>query len=601
MADKRISDLDATSVLSDDDIFLVRKTSQNEDFKITKSSLVSNLSNPGIVGFSATATGGEFTLTPLNGATITGYLNGMKISFISPVSLYSQHTIRLRIGNNAFVSFLSQLRGRTYPNMDLNEYYEGVYRNGSFYHTNPKEVNYTNETTGSGVISNNTTTYTLTSATGFYRRSYYPGMSVLFTSNIDSTDLVYINLDSLGAKLLSDPDGDGVPFSLVKNQTIMAIYDGTKFIKNSFTMQEPELPFDPSEPVIIYVGPNEEQVSNTTLQRAIDRILWDYGPDGGGRKVIIRFRDDYSGEGYYTSPNQTMTKNYITIEGNPNVTMQPSPNVVLSTKPVIDASKLQITLTGEWKMNFPLASSTGLSQTYSFLIPGIESCIINDATITNINNGYQNYNCFAVYAELKSFVSTNCTVINFGYIFGSYREFYDGIRYDEILFTNFTIKNTIATAMDSNNRRVLYLKYMSGVFDNLKLIITKPNNFDNLIYCDGNNEIKNTTILSTQTAGPLIQVSYARPSSSQQLILTNCVIKYSGVVNTKSVIVASGGVANGYIPSQANVIINSGNFQSPNSATIPDIVAESRSKITIKTSEVVGRAIAQNGGVITNV
>lgn len=600
MADKRISDLDATSLLNDEDIFLVRKTSQNEDFKLTKSSLVSNLSNPGIVGFSATGSGTEITLTPLNGSTITGYLDGMKISFFSPVSLVYGQLVKLRIGNNAFVNFVSTLRLRSYPRMDLNEYYEGVYRAGSFYHTNPKEVNYTNETTGLGVVSNNTTTYTLTSATGFYRRSYYTGMSVLFTSNIDSTGLVYINLDSLGAKLLSDPDGDGVPFTLIKNQTIMAIYDGTKFIKNSFTMQEPELPFDPTEPVIIYVGPSEDQVSNTTLQRTIDRILWDYGPDGGGRKVIIRFRDDYSGEGYYTSPNQAMTNNYITIEGNPNVTMQPSPDIIFETKPVINATRLQITLTGQWKTNFPLADSTLPSNAYSFLIPGIESCIINDAIITNINNGFQNYNCFAVNALLKNFVSTNCSVINFGNIFGNFRYFYSGIQSDKMLFTNFTIQNTITTTM-SSNRNALYPRYMSGVFDNLKINITQPSNFSSLILCDGNIEIKNTTILSKQTEGPLIRVTYAKQSDPHRLTLTNCIIKYSDVVNTQYVILARGGTADGYIPSQSNVTINSGNFQSPNSATIPDIVADSRSEITIKTNDVTGRAIAQNNGVIKNV
>jgi hypothetical protein len=485
--------------------------------------------------------------------------------------------------------------------MDLNEYYEGVYRAGSFYHTNPKEVNYTNETTGSGVVSNNTTTYTLTSATGFFRRSYYTGMSVLFTSNIDSTGLVYINLDSLGAKLLSDPDGDGIPFTLVKNQTIMAIYDGTKFIKNSFTLQEPEVPFDPTEPVIIYVGPNEEQVSNTTLERTIDRILFDYGPDGGGRKVIIKFRDNYSGEGYYKSPNQAMTNNYITIEGNPNVTMQPSPNIYLETKPVINATELQITLTGQWKMNFPLASNDIPSSAYSFLMPGIESCIINDATITNINNGLQNYNCFAVNrAELKNFVSTNCTVINFGNIFGNFRTFYNGVQKDKILFTNFTIQNTITTTMNSN-RDALSPSHMSGVFDNLKINITEPSNFSSLITCNGNIEIKNTTILSKQTQGPLIRVTYSLPSSGHRLTLTNCIIKYSDVVNTQYVILARGGVNSGYIPSQSNVTINSGNFQSPNSATIPDIVADSRSEITINTSEVIGRAITKNGGVIKNV
>lgn len=598
MADKRISDLDATSELSDDDIFVVRKTSQNEDFKITKSSLVSNLSNPGIVGFSAAGTGGEVTLTPLNGSTITEYLDGMKISFISPISLTFGELVRLRIGNNAFVNFLSQLRLKTFPKMDLNEYYEGVYRNGSFYHTNPKEVNYTNETTGSGVISNNTTTYTLTSATGFYRRSYYPGMSVLFTSNIDSTGFVYINLDSLGAKLLSDPDGDGVPFSLVKNQTIMAIYDGTKFIKNSFTMREPEVPFTE---ITINVGPNQLFESNKTLQSAYDQIIRDYGPDGGGRQVTIQFDNDYNGEGLAIY-NSTINTGYIKIVGNPNIQMKPptSTNAIFTLLKSIEGSGIivqtNLKLTGSWKIKLP--TSSDISSSAFIDVRGNKILLdFQDLIVENENFGNQNFGFiiskFTQYSLGRATLNfNNVNIINFG--------FFNDVWFESSYIFNLTYTNNI-NAIAAKITHTIFLILGSCQIDGLNINITNPSNYNTNIIrvVNGifNNNVsfylKNCNIILNQILGNAEYIFYARNTDQMTVILENCVIKYLNTVNN-----TKGSLYFSQDSNRTLFKILGSDFLNKNSSAIPDILTN-KAELFVKTSTTLGSTGVTNGGKIT--
>jgi hypothetical protein len=399
----KISDLTTlpNDQLNADDLFLIRRTSANKDYKLTKSVLVNNLSNPAIFGFNAVSeTTNKITLTPLNGANIPGYLNGMKISFISPIT--NTGNVQIKIGNNIYVDLKPNIR-TLLAELSLGQYYEAYYKDDKFLLLSELSKKYTNEYNGSATIApdKSTTTYALFSVTKYYKDAYYLGMSVLFTSKVNSEGLVYLNIDSLGSKLLSDPDGDGAPFSLVENQTIMAIYDGTKFIKNSFTMKEPEVPFTE---ITINVGPTQIFLSNRALQSAYDQIVKDYGHEGGGRQVTIQFDNDYTGEGL-SLDNLNYNTGYIKIVGNPNIQMklavtpfgtrssiffaQYLTNEISSDSNVVgNAGTLK--LTGNWKITLPSSSD---NTSYSFIELKKSTLLLDfqNIIIENQNNGTQNF------------------------------------------------------------------------------------------------------------------------------------------------------------------------------------------------------------------
>lgn len=602
MADKRISDLDATSVLGDDDIFLVRKTSQNEDFKITKSSLVNNLSNPAIQGFSAVGSDSDITLTPINGATIPGYLDGMKISFLSPITLPSNNIVRIRIGSNSFVEFRSLLRLKTYPNMTLNDICEGIYKSGYFYKTNDKP-NYTNETTGSGVISNNTTTYTLTSATGYYQTNYYVGMSVLFTSNIDSAGLVYINLDSLGAKLLSDPDGDGVPFSLVKNQTIMAIYDGTKFIKNSFTMREPEVPFTE---ITINVGPNQLFASNKTLQSAYDQIIKDYGPDGGGRQVTIQFDNDYNGEGLIIEEASYNT-GYIKIVGNPNVIMK---TVVGASSVFIYRHKTggTLKLTGHWKANFPISEDIDAYRFINLLGSTTVFTVLDfqDLIVENRNFGDQMFGFMGSFHDQGYAVTTlnfnNVQIINFGFFNNKNvllnNSFINNLTYTSNLLISPLINrpffkingNCEINGLNINLSNAVSASRTAAVIEVTNKVFKSANDFTLLPV---NFHLKNCNIVLPRILTSNAYIFLATNDTEMTVIVENCVIKYLDTVNN-----TKGSLYFDQSSSRTLFKILGSDFRNKNSSTIPDILTN-KAELFVKTSTTLGSTGVTNGGEIT--
>lgn len=593
--------------LNADDLFLIRRPAENIDYKFTKDTLVNNLSNPAIQGFSAVGSGSDITLTPLNGATIPGYLDGMKISFLSPITLPSDNIVKIRIGSNSFVEFRSLLRLKTYPKMTLNNINEGVYKSGYFYKTNDKP-NYTNETIGSGVISNNTTTYTLTSATGYYQTNYYVGMSVLLTSNIDSIGLVYINLDQLGAKLLSDPDGDGVPFSLVKNQTIMAIYDGTKFIKNSFTMREPEVPFTE---ITINVGPNQLFASNKTLQSAYDQIIKDYGPDGGGRQVTIQFDNDYNGEGLVIQQRYYNT-GYIKIVGNPNVIMKPGVgafSVFTLSFLVGTRTVTNLKLTGSWKIKLPTTSDIN---SYAFInLEGnssrFNSTLLNfqDLIVENENSGNQNFAFISTTSYFSASATlnfNNVNIINFGFF-----------NNDRLLFNSSYIYNLTYT----NNINAIATKITKPIFricgsceiDGLNINITTPDNYnDNIIYVlntiatgfptvftDFNVSfyLKNCNIILNKILGNARYIIHSDNSDQMTVILENCIIKYLSTVDNT--------VGSLYFTQSSNRTlfkILGSDFRNKKSSTIPDIITN-KAELLLKTSTTLGSTGVTNGGKIT--
>lgn len=133
------------------------------------------------------------------------------------------------------------------------------------------------------------TTLNLTSADGAAKTRYYNAMSLIFTSPVDTKGVIYLNVDGLGNKILKDPDE--LDDSLENGEAIVAIYDGTKFVKRMFTTTEQIAPpvVDPVNPppsnlVTVNVGPDRE-IKNIT--NAIQALRKSYGDDGGNRICTI--------------------------------------------------------------------------------------------------------------------------------------------------------------------------------------------------------------------------------------------------------------------------------------------------------------------------
>jgi hypothetical protein len=635
MVDKRISDLEVTNDLQDTTLFHVRKTETNEDFKITKANLVKQIGNSVVSGFNATSpSANRILLTPSNSGSLDQYYDGMTIKFISPIN--STDLVKIKIGSLAYIDFKT-----TFTNPITNvvengvlktgKFYEAIYSNNSFIQTNI-DRQYTNEylSVGEIIFDNVTqeyfTLYTLTSATSYYKTQYYEGMSIVFTSGIIANSVenmsngkIYINVDGLGVKLLSDPDGDGVPFSLQPNETILGIYDGEKFIKNMFSMQEPELPVpvDPVNPppgydITVYVGPNELEASNRLLQTAYDRIVKDYGNEGGGRKVLIKFRDNYTGEGLKLESYAP----YVTFEGNTNVTMKfSSAEYTFGNKGVFTCSGYGgsriLNLIGIWKVNFPIASSSFEKSNSFIYIDGLRQSFalylnIKNAIITNNNQGNQNYSFFYSFYEAKREVYTtiifsieNSEIQNFGEIFCAA----PSIQY-ELNLQNVTIKNTITQTRNFSS--LLSFNASKVKIINLILNIAKPSNYQSILLMnlveqydsyeinDTNLEILEPTNKSIST----ISLGNGTQQFAGKLTISNCNIKYGpNVVNTVGSLQLLGFGNGGQ--GQGSVYLNGNNYVNKNSLIIPDIIV-SATTLYLK-SGTLGSTKTINGGQIINV
>ncbi len=634
MVDKRISDLDATTTLEDTTVFHIRKTETNEDYKITKSNLVKQIGNSVVSGFNATSPlANRLLLTPSNSGSLDQYYDGMTIKFISPIN--STDLVKIKIGSLGYIDFKT-----TFTNPITNvienavlktgKFYEAIYSNNSFIQTNI-DRQYTNEYLSVGeIIFDNTTQeyftlYTLTSATSYYKTSYYEGMSIVFTSGIINNSVenmsngkIYINVDGLGPKLLSDPDGDGVPFSLQPNETILGIYDGEKFIKNMFTMQEPELPVpvDPDNPppgydITVYVGPDEPEVSNRLLQTAYDRIIKDYGRNGGGRRVLIKFRDNYTGQGLKVAmPSNGMMDiganqlNWITIEGNVNVTMLPNQNVNNFCWSVFNISNCIFCpiFTGTWKTNFPITDSTFKLNYNVFAGTNLIVCTISivNALFINVNQGNQNYTFLNPVDDYMGRLNIkNSEFVNFGQIFARNSNILNGMR--ELIATNITITNTI-----NATRSFPYLLEinMNSTIINLILNITKPSNYNNIIFLySGNFNLSDTNIeISEATQSEIVYCNlfYIDPKYKQNVVtINNSNIKYAdNINNTKGSLFFEN--TNTY--NQTGLCyLNGNNYVNTNSLTVPDIKISGINGYLYLKSGTLGSTSAINGGQIVNV
>ena len=305
MATKQLTDLTSTTTFEDGDLLLIRKTVAGTDNKIAQADFIKSFGNPAINGFTAMSeAANKLTLTASNDVVVDTYYDGMVAHFISDI--VSTGLVQIKVGGLPYKDFLQFGTVDTVV-LANNKYLEAIYvgdnATGKWFQTNLDTpiipTIFTNEYVAIGVIAPDelSTTYSLTSAIGSPKPNYYNAMSALFTANIASKGAVLLNIDGIGIKNLTDPVGDNIPFDLFANEPVMAIYNGTNFVKHLFSSVDPEKPpIDPDLPVpddnliTVNVGPN---LAITEISSAIEQLIQSYGEDGGNRLATIQLASDY--------------------------------------------------------------------------------------------------------------------------------------------------------------------------------------------------------------------------------------------------------------------------------------------------------------------
>lgn len=318
---KEISQLESTTVCSEGDLFLVRRTTSGTDKKINYTDFVNSIGNPAIDGFIAAVDptdSNTIILTPANNARIPRYFVGMKISFVSPIT--STANVKIRIGNLVAQDFV-QYQTTSTVILGVNDYVEGVFITDKFHRINDLRsvANiYSNEY---NVVlttidpSEQFTTLNLVSSIGIPKQSYYDGMAISFICPIDTKGSSQILIDSIATpKAIFEPDPeDFISLPLYANQIVRAIYKTAQggFIKDRFNVEDPTI-----VPVNITQDPTEEEIESgemppliippqnsleysidnfstginsfTTIKRCMDKILSNF-PNGAesGVKVTI--------------------------------------------------------------------------------------------------------------------------------------------------------------------------------------------------------------------------------------------------------------------------------------------------------------------------
>jgi hypothetical protein len=300
---KTIMDLTPATTFGPDNVIITRNTTATKDERASYAVLSAGLGNSAVNGFVVdTSAANQIQLKPSNNGTVDKYYSGMKISFVSPIA--STAIVQIGISGLPSKSLFQYGTGTTASVLAINDYVEAVYigseTTGNWFQTNtPAASVYTNDYTAVGTISQDeaSTTYALTTAAGLKKTAYYNAMSAIFTTDIASKGSILLNIDNLGLKQLNDPDGDNIPFSLAEDQAIMAIYNGTSFIKRLFSsVDQPAPPYIPDEPipdenkVTINVGPTR---NIKTITAAINQLINDFGPTGGNRICTIELDSDF--------------------------------------------------------------------------------------------------------------------------------------------------------------------------------------------------------------------------------------------------------------------------------------------------------------------
>lgn len=554
----QISDLTEVSSFTTGDFMSIHKSGAIDDNKMSYNNLVKSLGNSSVFGFNATSTeANKIILTPANGGTtIDAYYEKMIVKFISPIN--TSGATYIKIGSLPEKQ-LYKINTSNFSTLTANTVVEAIYIGDKFYQTNIAEsVIFTNEyNVDSATINaqNTATTYILSSAIGITKTQYYKGQSIAFTSPIDSKGAIYVNVDGLGLKPIVDPDGDPVPFNFYKNQRVMPVYDGVKFIKHILSDIEPEEPqpdpLVPPQDIVITVNPTD------ILQNIYNKVVQDYGENGGGRKVVLNLPSTPSQGG---SLNCNINKNtpWITIKGN-NTQVIYSNNL---------SERGNITFSGTFFCsNKPFIQGNNTNEVQSVTFKDCNFSCTGSAPIID----YPNY--LNITAQNCEFVANTLTTNSFFINYQS--QAYDSrsnIILDNVKFTNFhvhiinsgntIVKNLTYTGADSVSSGYVLFSFQKGTYtiDNLQLTIF----------------VNNTGEISR-----LLDCSAT---------ISNSKITASGTYPTRAIGIYS-----------SKVTINSGDYRRLNATPDPDILVSGAGSILYRKSEVLGVSQAINGGVIQNI
>lgn len=571
----QISDLSEVNSFNTGDFMSIHKSGAIDDNKISYNNLVKSLGNSSVFGFNATSTeANKIILTPANGGTtIDAYYEKMIVKFISPVTTSGATFIKI---GSLPEKQLYKINTSDFSILSANAVVEAIYIGDKFYQTNIVEpVIFTNEyNVDSATINaqNTATTYILSSAIGVTNIPYYKGQPIAFTSPIDSKGAIYVNVNGLGLKPIVDPDGDPVPFNFYKNQRVMPVYDGVKFIKHILSDIEPEEPQPdpviPPQDIVINVNPND------ALQNIYDKVVKDYGENGGGRKVVLNLPSSFTNS---ASSLVNVSKNtpWITLKGNSTPVAQGFNFVNFSKNGNITISGTFIT------GNYWFIHGSNTSEVQSVTLKDCEIEVYANGFFTN--PGYMNItlqNCiFKNYVQGGGVVS----IIHYSNSVSG-NELRGKLIVDNVEFQkyqlnfansgNTVLKNVVIRSVTdigdfSGLRQAIILQGGSYTINNLSTIncTFKPNQVG-----------VTAAVLSVHNANVTID------SSSINLV-TYMQTQYSILVQQGS-----------------RVTINSGDYRgSVSSEQYPDILVVGAGSILYRKSGVLGVGQAANGGIIQNI
>jgi hypothetical protein len=546
MAQKQITDLALATSFDVGDLLLLRKTGEGVDKAITQQTFIETLGNPSVTGFTATSTvANQVVLTPSNDVVIDKYYNGMIVSFISPIT--STGAVTIKIGTLTFRT-LQELGGATTSILLTGKFYQCVFIGtagaGTFFQTNVViPYIFTNEYIAAGTVQpgDTSTKYALTTAIGASKTTtgYYNGMSALFTADIASKGAVILNIDGLGEKSLQDPVGDDIPFNLLANEAIFAIYDGTVFRKRMFTDVEPidPDPIDPPADITVNVGPTR---TIKTILSALAQLTRDYNEDGDGNTAVVQLDADYIQASReiikYDSPWITIKAHAsgnvvrgFNADGKCNINFEG----IFNHTPIVGSNSFLIISTGRFTFKNSTINCLGASTltTECVEIRSTAGSGINDATVfqnVNVNN-------FAILLT-DNFTSSTSTG-NFRYDTGVVVMRNTGSGIDQPIVNSFGTVTLNNINFGETNRNPAAT---SIIFINRALFM------DN----------------STMTTSSDISIVYCTANSNDQSILTNCILKNTTGSSTPAIL------------SGAPLIISGGDFRHPTSSSFPDIFAQ---------------------------
>lgn len=548
------------------------------DDKFYQTNIIKTIDNPVVIGFTAVSNlANQLILTPSNNIPLNSYYDGMVITFISPIN--STADIQVKIGTLP-AKTLKQLGTNTTSILQVNKFYEAVYigdfASGSFYQTNiVVPYIFTNEYIAVGTVQpgNASTKYALTSAIGTPKTAtgYYKGMAALFTTDIASQGAIILNIDGLGEKSLQDPVGDDIPFDLLANEAITAIYDGTVFRKRMFTDIEPIDP-DPIVPpadITVAVGPTR---SIKTIQAAIAQLVRDYTESGQGRTATIQLDTDFTNSVSYTHQYNT-----------PWITVKTALAGNLFTNGLSVHSGGRINLEGTFNFN-PAGNSVFLNIQEYAQNPGVASVKIKNSTINYIGNQSNVAKCVKIQA-LAGVDSMNPTIFENVNVNGFYELLEDS---DNGTKSNFQYNGGTVSVSGIINVSSIIRSGGTVTLNNVNFgnISNIAPNTSALIYISKSLIMNNVSLTTDQDISIVWNVN---TTTNIQSSITNCNLR-KNINAPKPAIISRG-----------PLIIDGGNYSHTPGSSLPDIVAEDYVTAVIRLrNNPIGNKIAYGKGQIIN-